>query len=53
MLDARILLTTLLRVLKREGVSQNGHVTMPEFLACFMRERANQGMHKSFFREDE
>jgi hypothetical protein len=22
-------------------------------LACFMRERANQGMHKRFFREDE
>jgi lipopolysaccharide/colanic/teichoic acid biosynthesis glycosyltransferase/glycosyltransferase involved in cell wall biosynthesis len=34
MLDARILLTTLLRVLKREGVSQNGHVTMPEFLGA-------------------
>jgi lipopolysaccharide/colanic/teichoic acid biosynthesis glycosyltransferase len=34
MLDARILLTTLLRVLQREGVSQNGHVTMPEFLGA-------------------
>jgi lipopolysaccharide/colanic/teichoic acid biosynthesis glycosyltransferase len=34
MLDARILLATLLRVLMREGVSQNGHVTMPEFLGA-------------------
>lgn len=31
-LDARILLETVLGVLRREGVSAEGHVTMPEFL---------------------
>ena len=30
-LDARILLETIGRVLKRDGVSSDGHVTMPEF----------------------
>ena len=31
-LDARILLETVGRVLRRGGVSSSGHVTMPEFL---------------------
>jgi lipopolysaccharide/colanic/teichoic acid biosynthesis glycosyltransferase len=31
-LDARILLETVARVLKRGGVSSEGHVTMPEFM---------------------
>lgn len=31
-LDLRILFTTVLRVLRREGISQNGHATMPEFM---------------------
>lgn len=31
-LDAKILAKTLLRVLDREGVSAEGHATMPEFL---------------------
>lgn len=31
-LDARILCRTLRQVLKREGISQDGHVTMTEFL---------------------
>jgi sugar transferase EpsL len=30
-LDAWILVQTLLQVLKREGISQKGHATMPEF----------------------
>ena len=31
-LDAKILAKTLLRVLKRDGVSAEGHATMPEFM---------------------
>lgn len=31
-LDARILWLTVLTVIKREGVSADGHVTMPEFM---------------------
>jgi sugar transferase EpsL len=31
-LDFRILLETLVRVVRRDGVSQDGHVTMPEFM---------------------
>ena len=31
-LDLRILLLTVVRVLSRSGVSQQGHVTMPEFM---------------------
>lgn len=31
-LDLRILLETLIHVIKREGISQDGHVTMPEFM---------------------
>lgn len=30
-LDARILIETVGRVLKRDGVSSEGHATMPEF----------------------
>jgi lipopolysaccharide/colanic/teichoic acid biosynthesis glycosyltransferase len=30
-LDLRILATTMLRVLRREGISSEGHATMPEF----------------------
>ncbi|WP_419523238.1 sugar transferase [Lentibacter algarum] len=30
-LDARILIETLLKVVKRDGISQAGHATMPEF----------------------
>jgi len=39
-----------------EGPMQSPHFSVPAEdvpLACFIRERANQGMHKSFFREDE
>ncbi len=32
MLDARILLKTVARVLKRDGISSSGHATMPEFM---------------------
>jgi sugar transferase EpsL len=31
-LDVRILWLTLLKVLKHEGISQDGHATMPEFM---------------------
>lgn len=31
-LDARIILKTILKVLRGEGISQRGHATMPEFL---------------------
>jgi lipopolysaccharide/colanic/teichoic acid biosynthesis glycosyltransferase len=31
-LDLRILGLTLLRVVKRDGIAQDGHVTMPEFM---------------------
>lgn len=31
-LDAQILLETVLRTVKREGISSGGHVTMPEFM---------------------
>ncbi len=30
-LDSKILVTTLLKVLRREGISKGGHVTMPQF----------------------
>jgi hypothetical protein len=30
-LDIKILLLTLLKVLQRDGISQQGHATMPEF----------------------
>ena len=32
LLDLRILVNTLLRVVRRDGISQTGHATMPEFL---------------------
>ncbi len=32
LLDARILLMTLISVVRREGISQTGHATMPEFM---------------------
>jgi lipopolysaccharide/colanic/teichoic acid biosynthesis glycosyltransferase len=32
LLDLRILALTALRVLRREGIAQEGHVTMPEFM---------------------
>jgi len=32
LLDIKILWLTLLRVIRREGISQDGHATMPEFL---------------------
>ena len=32
LLDARILIETVGRVLKRDGVSSDGHATMPEFM---------------------
>ena len=32
LLDARILLMTLSSVVRREGISQAGHATMPEFI---------------------
>jgi lipopolysaccharide/colanic/teichoic acid biosynthesis glycosyltransferase len=32
LLDVRILAMTALRVLRREGVAQDGHATMPEFM---------------------
>jgi lipopolysaccharide/colanic/teichoic acid biosynthesis glycosyltransferase len=31
-LDLKILFMTLLRVVRREGIAQDGHATMPEFL---------------------
>ncbi len=31
-LDLRILAMTLIRVFRREGISREGHATMPEFL---------------------
>jgi lipopolysaccharide/colanic/teichoic acid biosynthesis glycosyltransferase len=36
-LDLRILLETVLHVLKREGISAGGHVTMPEFMGSEQR----------------
>jgi lipopolysaccharide/colanic/teichoic acid biosynthesis glycosyltransferase len=33
-LDAKILWLTLLRILRRDGISQAGHATMPEFLGA-------------------
>lgn len=33
-LDLRILVETLAHVVKREGISQDGHVTMPEFMGA-------------------
>ena len=32
LLDARILIETVGRVLKRDGVASDGHATMPEFM---------------------
>ena len=39
-LDIRILWQTLLKVVTREGISQNGHATMPEFLGSDERSAA-------------
>jgi sugar transferase EpsL len=36
-LDARIIFTTILKVLRGEGISQSGHATMPEFLGSPQR----------------
>jgi len=36
-LDARILWRTLVIVLRREGISRDGHVTMPEFMGSVPR----------------
>jgi len=41
-LDARILATTLWRVLARTGISAEGHVTMPEFQGTPVDEHAKQ-----------
>jgi lipopolysaccharide/colanic/teichoic acid biosynthesis glycosyltransferase len=38
-LDFKILWLTLLKVLKREGISQDGHATMPEFMGSSSLER--------------
>ena len=38
-LDAKILYMTLLQVLRREGISQAGHATMPEFMGSPTRSR--------------
>jgi lipopolysaccharide/colanic/teichoic acid biosynthesis glycosyltransferase len=38
-LDARIIFQTPWQLVKRNGISQNGHVTMPEFLGS---ERSEQ-----------
>jgi sugar transferase EpsL len=37
-LDIRILWLTLLKVLKRDGISQEGHATMPEFMGSSVQE---------------
>ena len=34
MLDLRIVMLTFMRVLKRDGISRAGHVTMPEFMGA-------------------
>jgi len=39
-LDAKILLSTATRVLRRDGISSAGHVTMPEFLGPNQQPRA-------------
>jgi lipopolysaccharide/colanic/teichoic acid biosynthesis glycosyltransferase len=39
-LDAKILLSTATRVLRRDGISSAGHVTMPEFLGPNQQTRA-------------
>ncbi len=38
-LDFNILWLTLLKVLKRDGISQDGHATMPEFMGSSSHER--------------
>jgi sugar transferase EpsL len=38
-LDARILWMTVLQVLRREGISQAGHATMPEFVGSHQSRR--------------
>jgi lipopolysaccharide/colanic/teichoic acid biosynthesis glycosyltransferase len=45
LLDLRILLATLLRVLHRDGISQTGHATMPEFSGSDSIVRAIAGEH--------
>lgn len=41
-LDCKILWLTLLKVVKRDGISQSGHATMPEFMGLRKEQRANQ-----------
>ena len=40
LLDAKILLMTVAKVLKRSGVSQEGHATMPEFMGTAAKEQS-------------
>ncbi len=42
-LDAKILALTFLRVLRREGISSDGHVTMPDFSGTDDRMRPERG----------
>jgi sugar transferase EpsL len=41
-LDAKILWLTLLKVLRRDGISQLGHATMPEFLGAPAQSRRDR-----------
>jgi sugar transferase EpsL len=36
-LDMTIMLKTILRLIKRDGISQEGHATMPEFMGTSKR----------------
>lgn len=42
LLDVKILWLTLLKVLKRDGISQDGHATMPEFMGSQSQSRRDE-----------
>ena len=45
-LDLKILLITVVKVLRREGISPEGHATMPRFDECSGRASASDGTQR-------
>ena len=49
-LDCKILAKTAWRVIKKDGISNNGHVTMPEFRGPALREQPTSLMEPHYLR---
>jgi len=50
-LDCKILAKTAWRVIKKDGISNNGHVTMPEFRGPALREQPTSLMEPHYLRQ--